>query len=114
MIIKEFENGVKFAVIIDGTRISTYIVKNVDDEIYQDAGLIIELHKSTSSATTFSVTKNIYGCHDKNIPIFLLDDYLNHYSNKFQHKSPILDNFDLYPSDGLLVNKPSLADILAL
>jgi hypothetical protein len=46
--------------------------------------------------------KNRYGTEDKNIPIFLLDDYLSHYGNKFKHKSSILDNF----------TSTSIADIL--
>jgi hypothetical protein len=98
MLIKEFENGVLYALILDGTQIKTsdHAIA-YDTNTYLHAGLIIELHD-----TFFSVMKNRYGTEDKNIPIFLLDDYLNHYSDKFQHKSPILDNF----------TSTSIADIL--
>jgi hypothetical protein len=98
MLIKEFENGVWYALIVDGTQIKTSDRTTAyDTYTYLNAGLIIELY-----GNFFSVIKNRYGTEDKNIPIFLLDDYLNHYSDKFQHKSPILDNF----------TSTSIADIL--
>lgn len=88
MLIKEFEDDVGYALIIDGLA----AINNATTDDMSQAALIIYLYKDY-----FSVVKNRYGKLYDTLPLCLLDDYLEHFSRKFEHRSPILDNFKLEP-----------------
>lgn len=98
MLIKEFENDGGFALLVEGSVSETsnsggLVYKGVDAKTLHSANLVIELYP-----TYFRVVKNRYGDDSLSIPLYLLDDFLNHFENRFQYKSPILDNFNLTPT----------------
>ena len=97
MLIKEFENGIGFALLIQGedkTDSGNPLgYTGIDNKTIHEAALVIELYPDR-----FNITKNRYHSElHRNIPIFLLDDYLEHFGRKFEYRSPILDNFKLEP-----------------
>jgi len=97
MFIKEFENDVGFALILEGNSISSVdLLQSTSSDtntVIRNAALIIELYP-----TSFNVIKDRYSRDFgyRSLPLFLLDDYIEHFSKKYTHNSPILKHFKLY------------------